>query len=125
MRLNLSPLWVTLAVAGALALPGESKTMISKKPFGKTHEGTPVDLYTLKSEKLEATITTYGGRVVTLLTPDRTGKAGDVVLGFDTLGGYEKTNPYFGAIVGRYGNRIAHGKFTLDGHAVLRAQERR
>lgn len=91
--------------------------MITQKPFGKTEDGTAVELFTLKSERLQATITNYGGRVVTLMVPDRTGKPGDIVLGFDTLAGYLNENPYFGALIGRYGNRIGHGKFTLEGHA--------
>jgi aldose 1-epimerase len=99
-----------------LATQGEAKTMVTKKPFGKTAQGMAVDIYTLKSDKLEATITTYGGRVVTLKVPDRTTKPGDIVLGFDTLADYEKTNPYFGALIGRYGNRIGHAQFALDGH---------
>ncbi len=106
-----------IALLLALTCRIEAKTTVTKKPFGKTADGTPVDLYTLKSGKLEATITNYGGRVVTLLVPDRTGKIADIVLGFDTLDGYLKDNPYFGAVVGRYGNRIAHGQFQLDGHS--------
>ena len=86
------------------------------KSFGKTPEGQEVSLYTLANAKgMQATITNYGARVVTLTAPDRTGKYADVVLGFENLDGYLKDNPYFGAIVGRYGNRIAKGKFTLDG----------
>ena len=74
-----------------------------------------MDLYTINSNGVEAAITTYGARVVSLKTPDRTGAFGDVVLGFDTLAGYESDNPFFGAVVGRYGNRIAKGRFTLNG----------
>ena len=58
---------------------------------------------------------TYGGTVVSLKVPDKNGKLGDVVLGYDSLGGYLTNSPYFGALIGRYGNRIAKGKFTLDG----------
>jgi aldose 1-epimerase len=94
----------------------EAKTTVTKKPFGQTEDGIAVDLYTLQNGKIETTITTYGGRVVTLNVPDRAGKVADIVLGFDTLDGYLRTNPYFGAIVGRYANRIAHGQFMLDGH---------
>jgi aldose 1-epimerase len=64
---------------------------------------------------MEATIMTYGGIVTSLKTADRSGKFGDVVLGQETLAGYIKSNPYFGALIGRYGNRIANGKFSLDG----------
>ena len=88
----------------------------NSRPFGKTPLGEAVELYTLANGKvMEATISTYGGVVVSLKTPDRTGMPGDVVLGFDNLEGYLKPNPYFGAIIGRYGNRIAHAKFRLDG----------
>ncbi len=89
---------------------------VSKAAFGTMPDGTAVDIYTLKSDAVEARITNYGARVVSIKTADRDGKMGDVVLGYDSLAGYladKKT--YFGAIVGRYGNRIAHGKFTIDG----------
>ena len=89
---------------------------ITSRPFGKTPDGQTVDLYTLKNAKgAEADISTYGGVVVSLKTPDRSGVPGDIVLGFDDFNGYLKPPPYFGAIIGRYGNRIAHAKFTLDG----------
>jgi len=75
-----------------------------------------VDLYTLRNAKgVEARITNYGGIVVSLKVPDKQGTLGDVVLGYDTLAEYIKESPYFGCLVGRYGNRIAKGKFTLDG----------
>ena len=84
--------------------------------FGKTPDGQPVDRYTLRNgHGMEADIITRGAVVTRLMVPDRSGTPGDVVLGFDTLDGYLKENPYFGAIVGRYGNRIAKGHFTLDG----------
>ena len=86
------------------------------EPFGKTTDGRPIDRYTLKNANgLEADVITWGGIVTRLLVPDRSGKPGDVVLGFDTLDGYLKQHPYFGAIVGRYGNRIAKGRFSLNG----------
>ena len=93
----------------------EAKTEVSKAPFGKTTDGTPVEIYTLKDGSIEARIMTYGGIVVSLRTPDREGKVADVVLGHDSVQGYEPNPPYFGAIVGRYANRIAHGEFKLDG----------
>jgi aldose 1-epimerase len=87
----------------------------SNKNFGKTPAGETVELYTLKNAKgAEVRISTYGGVIVSLKVPDRSGVAGDIVLGFDDFDGYLKPPPYFGAIIGRYGNRIAHGKFTLD-----------
>ncbi len=92
---------------------------IKKTPFGKLSSGAAVDLYTLTNAAgMEARITTYGGIVVSLKTPDAQGAFGDVVLGFDTLAEYEAGHPYFGAIIGRYGNRIAKGQFKLDGAPV-------
>ncbi|MBP1596154.1 MAG: aldose 1-epimerase [Acidobacteria bacterium] len=93
---------------------------MTKGPFG-TKEGVQVDLYTLRNAKgMEAKITNYGGIVTSLKVPDRSGQPGEVVLGFDTLDGYlspeyAKSNPYFGALIGRYGNRIGKAAFTLDG----------
>jgi len=84
--------------------------------FGKLPSGEEVKIYTLTNEAgMEARITTYGGIVVSLEVPDRQGRMADVVLGFDSLDGYLKGHPYFGAIVGRYGNRIGGAQFTLDG----------
>ena len=107
-------------MAAMLAYAGgckEAGTMsIKTEPFGKTPDGKAVDLVTMKNPNgLEARIITYGGIIVSMKTPDRHGKPGDVVLGFDKLDGYTKEHPYFGAIIGRYGNRIGAGKFTLDG----------
>ena len=89
---------------------------MTKSPFGKTADGTPVDLYTMTNRNgIEVGVITYGARVTKIKTPDRKGNFDDVVLGFDTLEGYLSENPYFGAVVGRYGNRIAKGRFKLDG----------
>lgn len=89
---------------------------ISKAPFGKTSDGHPVDIYTLRNRGgMEARIMTYGGIVVSLKTPDKSGKFDDIVLGYDHLEAYIKRSPFFGALVGRYGNRIANGKFSLNG----------
>lgn len=89
---------------------------IDHRPFGTTPEGVPVNVYTLTNAAgMEVRITNYGGTVVSIKTPDRQGTMGDVVLGFDTLDGYLHNTPYFGVIVGRYGNRIAKGQFSLDG----------
>jgi aldose 1-epimerase len=86
------------------------------EPFGTTRDGEDVELYTLtNSDGVEVRITNYGGIVTHLLVPDRDGVPGDVVLGCDSLSGYLEGTPYFGAIVGRYGNRIARGRFLLDG----------
>jgi len=95
---------------------------IARRPFGKLG-GVQVDLYTLTNSKgMQAAITNYGGIVVSLLVPDRHGKLGDVVLGYETLDEYVRSSPYFGAIIGRYGNRIAKGRFTLDGRQYVLAQ---
>lgn len=94
-----------------------AKPDIKKQPFGKTADQQAVDLYTLTNASgAEVTIMTYGGTVVSLKVPDRGGKMTDVVLGYDSLDGYLKSSPYFGAIIGRYGNRIGKGTFTLNGH---------
>lgn len=93
-----------------------SEMKIEKQPFGKTEDGTPVDLFTLtNANEMKVQITNYGGIVTSILVPDKNRKMGDVVLGYDNLKDYIKNNPYFGCIVGRYGNRIAKGKFTLEG----------
>ncbi|HTJ22888.1 MAG TPA: aldose epimerase family protein [Gemmatimonadaceae bacterium] len=89
---------------------------VTKSLFGTLADNTPVDLYTLRNKSgIEARVITYGGVIVSLATPDRDGKLDDIVLGFDSLPPYVKDSPYFGAIVGRYANRIAKGRFTLDG----------
>jgi aldose 1-epimerase len=98
----------------------QPRSAIVKESFGMK-EGIQVDLYTLRNAKgLEAKITNYGGIVVSLKVPDRNGQFGDVVLGFDSLAdylspAYAKSNPYFGALIGRYGNRIGKAKFKLAG----------
>ena len=95
---------------------GNMKAKISKATWGTLPNGTTIDIYTLTNKHgLEARITNYGGIVVSLLTPDKNGKMEDVVLGFETLDEYMKDSPYFGCIVGRYGNRIAKGQFELKG----------
>jgi aldose 1-epimerase len=95
-----------------------------KEPFGSTKDGQAVEIYTLTNSKgIEARIMTYGATVVSLKVPDNAGALGDVVLGFDALNGYEENpSPYFGKIVGRYGNRIAGGRFPLDGVEYKLAQ---
>jgi aldose 1-epimerase len=106
---------ISLLALAALALL-EGKTDAMKQEFGKTPDGATVSIYTLKSPQgLEARITNYGGIVVSLVAPDRHGKAADIVLGYDDLAGYLRATPYFGAIIGRYGNRIGKSHFRLDG----------
>jgi aldose 1-epimerase len=93
-----------------------TKMGIRKESFGQALDGRQIDLYTLTNTNgLKAKIMTYGGILVSLEVPDRNGKLGDIVLGYDKLDGYIKNNPYFGSTVGRYGNRIAKGRFTLNG----------
>ena len=109
----------TLTASGARAKSAST----TKSPWGKTPDGEQVDLYTLTNKNgVEAAITTYGGAVVSLKVPDRNGKLGDVVLGFDSIDGYVEGKSYFGAIVGRYGNRIGHAQFTLDGKTYTLAK---
>jgi aldose 1-epimerase len=94
----------------------EAKSSMKKQPFGKTEDGRAVDLFTLTNKKgMEVAITNFGGIIVSLKAPDKNGKYDDVVLGYDSLDGYLTNKAYFGAIIGRYGNRIAHGQFKLDG----------
>jgi aldose 1-epimerase len=111
-------LYTQLAVL-ALAIGGMTiaTAATTKADFGKTKEGTPVQIFTLTNAKgMEAKIMTYGGIVVSLKAPDRKGAMADIVLGQDSLKGYEENNsPFFGALIGRYGNRIGHAKFSLDG----------
>src|ERR1041384_1661440 len=103
---------VLLAVCSLLA---QAQATVTKAPFG-TVDGQSVDLYTLRNvHGVEVKITNYGGILVSLKVPDRNGKFDDVVLGFNDLDTYLKGHPYFGALIGRYGNRIAKGRFTLNG----------
>lgn len=89
---------------------------ITSQPFGKSPSGERVELFTLRNSKGGvARITNYGGTVVSLEMPDRGGRLADVVLGFDNVKDYAAKSPYFGALIGRYGNRIAGGRFALDG----------
>lgn len=98
------------------SLPGVERKM-QKRPFGKLVNGEAVDLYLLKNKSnLEVGIINYGGIVVSMKVPDRRGEMADVVLGYDDLSDYEKDRWHFGAIIGRYANRIAQGRFTLNGH---------
>ena len=92
------------------------KAAIQKEVFGKTAEGEPVDIFTLtNSSGLKARVTGWGAGLVEMHVPDREGKMADVTLGFDKLDGYMTRHPYFGVTAGRYANRIANGRFTIDG----------
>ncbi|HNX60207.1 MAG TPA: galactose-1-epimerase, partial [Spirochaetota bacterium] len=88
---------------------------IRKNLFGKTKDGSDIHLFTLKNQDMTVTLTNFGGIVTSILVPDRKGKVDDVVLGFNNLDSYLKGHPFFGALVGRYGNRIGNSKFTLEG----------
>jgi len=94
----------------------KGKMSITRESWGTTKAGEAVDLYTLENANgMKVKIATYGGIVTELHVPDRDGNPADVVCGFETLAEYEAGHPYFGALIGRYGNRIAKGRFTLDG----------
>jgi aldose 1-epimerase len=93
----------------------QSQRSLLRMDFGKTPEGAPVDLYVLTNGKMTAKVMTYGAILTELHVPDRNGKLADVVLGFDSLDSYLAGHPHFGATTGRVANRVAKGRFTLDG----------
>lgn len=104
------------AVNETLEADSTPQASTTRDTYGKLNDSTEIFLYTLKNSLgTTMTITNYGGIIVSLNTEDRNGIFEDVVLGFDSLSSYVRSNPFFGAIVGRYGNRIAKGKFKLDG----------
>jgi aldose 1-epimerase len=103
-----------LVIMNSYLSKAATKPMIQKTSFGTSSDGQAVDLYTLTNSKgMTVTISNYGGTIVSLKVPDRKGNSADVVLGYDSVGGYAAGKSYFGATIGRYGNRIAHGKFRL------------
>jgi aldose 1-epimerase len=109
-----------VAVATTVSAQAPSATptraSVQKAPFGKTKEGVPVDIYTLTNRQgMVAKVMTYGATLTELIVPDKSGTRANVVLGFDTIEPYLAGTPYFGATVGRVGNRIAKGTFTLGG----------
>lgn len=110
-------------IAGAIAFGAESEeTKIERMGFGTMPDGREVHVFTLDTGRgLRARVLTYGGIVQSLEAPDRDGKSADVVLGHANVADYADGHPYFGAIVGRYANRIARGRFALDGHEYLLA----
>jgi aldose 1-epimerase len=137
MKKILQLIALTLAGLGVVCLTGcaslsrsssNSNGTITQAPFGKMPDGTPVEIYTLRNSKgAEARIITYGGIVQKLIMPDKNGNFADIVLGFDNLDGYTRPSyvnacPYLGALIGRYGNRIGGGKFTLEGHTYTLPQ---
>ena len=98
------------------------KGSITKADFGKTPDGQAVEIYTLRNSRgAEARIMTYGGIVQSLTMPDKNGKLADIVLGYDNLQGYIDKTPYFGALIGRYGNRIGGAKYVLEGQTYTLA----
>ena len=110
-------LLITAGLLAARTARAASSGTVTKQAFGTMADGRAVDLYTLSNNRgMVAKITNYGGIVTALQVPDRDGKTDDVVLGFATLAEYLKDSPLFGALVGRYANRIRDAKFTLDGH---------
>jgi len=124
----LAPIVASAALAGGCG-GGQSSTPVetpnpklTQAPFARTPDNQVVDLITLRnSNGVEIGVLTYGGVIKTLRTPDRGGALDDIVLGFDDLASYVTKSPYFGCLIGRYGNRIAKGKFTLDGTAYTLA----
>src|SRR6266508_1427019 len=103
-------------VTFGLSFAAKGQARVTKESFGDTLDGKSVDIYTLtNSHGVEAKIINYGGIVTSLKVPDRNGKLDDVVLGFDKLDDYLKGRTYLGAIIGRYGNLIAKGRFRLHG----------
>jgi aldose 1-epimerase len=101
--------------------PTDSGLSVSQQTYG-SHDGQPITRYTLENANgLQVNLIDFGGIITHVYAPDRDGKLADVVLGFDSLSGYEGENPYFGALIGRYGNRIDEGSFTLDGQTYTLA----
>ncbi|MBN1652351.1 MAG: galactose mutarotase [Deltaproteobacteria bacterium] len=113
---------ITAAAVPTAASPAAG-TVSGPQPFGNTPDGQSAELFSLRNSKgVEANIMTYGGIIVSLKVPDKNGEMSDVVLGYDNLDGYVKNNsPYFGCLIGRYGNRIGGAKFTLEGKSYTLA----
>lgn len=123
--------FILLGVVFALALTlfaplptvAQGEATVEVAPYGETADGISVDEYTLTNANgVEVKIITYGGIVTSIMVPDRYGNMANVALGFDNLADYETQNPYFGCITGRYANRIAGGKFSIDGQEYTLAQ---
>jgi aldose 1-epimerase len=114
---------VTVPDGGTGSAPAPRKTpAVTRAPFGGTADGQPVESFTLtNAHGIELRAISYGAIIVSLRVPDRDGRLDDVVLGYEDLQGYLAKPAYFGALVGRYGNRIAGGRFTLDGRTYTLA----
>jgi aldose 1-epimerase len=115
--------WSTFALLGIMTLAcltqacaKKETSDVKQQAYGKMPDGTPIELYTLTNANgMQAGVITYGGTVTSLTAPDRSGKFSDIVLGMDDLPGYQKQTNFFGALIGRYGNRIGHAQFALGG----------
>ena len=116
MRPSQACSWIAI---GAVLFPSActmQRDRVARAPFGQFPDGRPVELFTLtNTHGIEVRAMTYGATITSIRTADRSGTRADIVLGFDSLSGYVAGSPYFGAVVGRYANRIAGGRFTLDG----------
>ena len=94
----------------------EASTTMTRSPFGSLPDGTALELFTFRNASgMEVSVTNYGGIITSLKVPDRNGELGDITLGYESIDGYLRSSPYFGALIGRYGNRIGNAQFTLDG----------
>jgi aldose 1-epimerase len=113
----ITPPWgcVLISLVWVAGVSGSMAATVSVREYGQLPGGARVNLYSLKTAGVEVEITDYGGRIVSIRTPDRMGRFSEITLGFDSLSEYLKNKPFFGALVGRYANRIAHGRFVLDG----------
>jgi aldose 1-epimerase len=126
MKISYLLLLIPVLAFAAMAQTPAKGGSVNKAVFGKTPDGKSVDAYTLtNSNGMEVRAITFGGIITSIRVPDKSGKFDDVALGFNTLDNYLRNPPYFGAIIGRYGNRIAKGQFTLDGKTYTLAVNNR
>src|SRR5690349_14524650 len=103
-------------ILAALAVLAAAHATVTRTSFGRSPDGAAVDVFTLtNAHGIEVRVMSYGATILSIRTPDRAGRMADIALGYDTLGEYIERPRYFGAVVGRYGNRIARGRFTIDG----------
>jgi aldose 1-epimerase len=115
-KLRLKSLLVTGFLSCASAILSAQTSGVTSAPFGQTGDGKAIELYTLSNQHgMKVAIATYGATVVNLIVPDRSGKLDDIALGFDTIQPYFTQSPFFGCTIGRFANRIAKGRFQLDG----------